>query len=314
MFDIHFSMCYNHLYRKRDDILSKLETKYKLSNIVTRFEKKFYKASNDSMFKAIFTTNKNKDLLEEIIWEAINIKVNIKTFLVQEQVKNNIHVRGKILDLIAKTDKKEINIEVNNREFDELNRRNAAFIFKRYSDNVAVSKSYNDMPDFIQINLTKDPTLKLPLVSCYKLYDKENNSEYIDNLLIYEINISKAKEMCYNKNNHMKLISILDCNEDELNSITGDEFVERVKSEINRLNQDKEFIEFLSEEDEERLYTNTIKENSFKNGVEHGIDIGISQGIISTAKKMLKKKFSKREISEVTGLSIDEIDNLKDIA
>lgn len=262
--------------------------------------KKFCKASNDSMFKTIFTADYNRDMLEELIWEAIRLKVKIEYLLLPEQKKNNIRVRGKILDLIAKVKDKEINIEVNTSVYLGLNKRNAAFIFKRYSDNVAVGNSYNEMPEFIQINFTVSDTL--PLVSVFTLYDKEHDSEYINNLKIYVINISKAKELCYNKKNDMKLISLLDCDEEELNRIKGDEIVERLKGEVKRLNKDKDFIDFISQEDEERLYLNTIKEDSYNQGIE--------QEKLSTVKNMLKEKIDINTISKITGLNINDIKKL----
>ncbi len=65
---------------------------------------------------------------------------------------------------------------------------------------------------------------------------------------------------------------MLDCNELELNETRGDVLAKKLKSEINRLNGDKDFVEYLSKEDEERLLTNTLKENSFNDTITQGIE------------------------------------------
>ena len=60
-------------------------------------------------------------------------------------------------------------------------------------------------------------------------------------------------------------------------------------------------------------YDNTIayaKEQGFKQGVESGIKQGVEQNQESTAKKMLAKGYDVSEISELTSLSPEEINNL----
>ena len=46
------------------------------TNYITK--KKFYKAKNDSMFKAIFCNENNRDLLERLIEDTLKMKVKIK--------------------------------------------------------------------------------------------------------------------------------------------------------------------------------------------------------------------------------------------
>ncbi|MEG0995201.1 MAG: hypothetical protein RSE91_04480, partial [Bacilli bacterium] len=53
-------------------------------------------------------------------------------------------------------------------------------------------------------------------------------------------------------------------------------------------------------------------EKGIKKGIKQGIEQGIEQGIINTAKKLLKNSIDINIIAESTGLSIDEIKNLKD--
>ena len=95
--------------------------------------KKFYDATNNPMFKAIFTKPKNKDLLENLIGEALKTKVEVISILPPETPKENINEKGKTLDVLVKANNKTINIELNSNYYPTLHRRNAAYIFKEYS-------------------------------------------------------------------------------------------------------------------------------------------------------------------------------------
>ena len=264
---------------------------------------KFYNLTNDKVFKAVFSKEKNRDLLEELLYEITNKKFKVISLEMTEMPKENIHKKGKILDVIAKTKDGEIvNIELNNTEADYLNRRNASYIFNLYNQKLQVSETYQNMPMFIQINLTNGKK-DVPLDGYYTLYDKKNNRTFIDNFEIYEINLEKAKKSWYNKNSEKKLLAMLACDEEELGKAMGDGYVERVQKEVKYLNEDSEFVRFMSEEDEERLYTNSLKQQYMEAGIE--------QEKINTVNNMLKENIDINTISKVTSLSIEEIQNIK---
>ena len=216
-----------------------------------------------------------------------------------------------------------INVEINTYVSNSLRRRNAGYIFKKYSELTRMGDSYNSMPMVIQINLSDLNNKEI----CYKysLYDKTNNKTYIDNLEIYEYNITKIKEMCYNKPSRYKLLSLLDCDREELNALKGDDKVERIKEEIKYLNEDPEFVRYMSDEDEARLLKNTLKTDAYEEGVEDGIEQGIQKGIeqqkelneqelkqqkLSTAKTLKENNVSIDIIIKSTGLTKDEINNI----
>ena len=73
-----------------------------------------------------------------------------------ELIKKNIYVKGKTLDVLVETDTEEINIEVNSYSNKVLRRRNASYIFNRYSNNVEVGLSIPKKPKFIQVKLTSE--------------------------------------------------------------------------------------------------------------------------------------------------------------
>lgn len=264
---------------------------------------KFYKLTNDKMFKAVFTKEKNRDLLEELLYEVTDTKFKVLTLTLTELPKDNIHIRGKILDIIAETtDRQIVNIELNNSDSEYLNRRNFAYICDAYSNAIETSKTYKNMSNFIQINLTNNKP-DIPLKEKYTVNGEITRRKYIDNLAIYEINIQKAKKSWYNEPSGKKLISLLDCDEKELKNAKGDGLVEKVKKEVKYLNNDKKFVEFLSAEREEELYINSISQEKYEEGFE--------QRNIEIAKNMLNKNLDINLISEITSLSIEKINELK---
>lgn len=273
--------------------------------------RKFYKGQNDGVFKSIFCKKTNRDVLKELIEYCIGRKVTIKELIIPELSKDNVLVKGKILDVVVDTEEGEINIELNNYRGMSLHRRNAAYIFKMYANSVNVGDSYNDMKKHIQINLTDgtdEPNM--PIKAKYTLYDKENDLEYLDNLEIYELNLAKYKELWYNEG-EANILAVLMCDEEELCKIEGNALVEKLKGEIIKMNQDKKFIEFLSAEEEERLLLNTIKEDAIREGIEQGIEKGIEQNKVVIAKNMLKKNADLNFISEITELSIEKLELLR---
>ena len=208
-----------------------------------------------------------------------------------------------------------INVEINTYVSNSLRRRNAGYIFKKYSELTRMGDSYNSMPMVIQINLSDLNNKEI----CYKysLYDKTNNKTYIDNLEIYEYNITKIKEMCYNKPSRYKLLSLLDCDLEELNALKGDDKVERIKEEIKYLNEDPEFVRYMSDEDEARLLKNTLKTDAYEDGLQKGIEQQkelneqeLKQQKLSIAKAFKENNVSIDIIIKSTGLTEDEINSI----
>ena len=284
--------------------------------------KKFYKISKDAMFKSIFCKEENWILLERLIEEVINEKVKIINLSVPELPKDKITIKGKILDVLVKTANGEINIEINSETDYYLRRRNASYIFKRYSNSIKVSESYQSMPNFIQINLSSNLKNDYPRIAIYTLYDYENKITFINNLKIYEINLVKYKEFCYNNDIKKSIIAMIDMTYEELLKVKGDKLMERLKDEAIKLNDDDDFVKLMSDEDEERLLKNSYIQDGYEKGIKQGIEQGREQGIkqgieqgikqntISLIKNMAKENIDIEQISKITGLSIEKIKEL----
>ena len=90
----------------------------------------------------------------------------------------------------------------------------------------------------------------------------------------------------------------------KLNTYWSDKHMAKLKNEAIKVNNNDEIIKLLSDEDEERLYINTMK--------AWGKEEGVKEKTIEMVKKMLEKKLDIELISELSGLSKEEIEKIKE--
>ena len=291
-------------------------------------EKRFFKASSNLMFKAIFCDEKNKDLLKELIYLSLKNSINkdVKDFkmISPELSKNILSEKGKILDVLLESKDEIINIEMNASYYEGLNRRNASYIFSKYSEDTRVSELYTKMKTFIQINFTVGLSKDDELYKIYELTDRKTKDKYIDNLVILEYNINKALQLWEDGNEEYSFLALFEADEEQLNKMAkGSGFVDKVRGEIVRLNKDQRFSEFLTAEEEEAKYKATIKYNARKEGLEEGREEGLEEGRIlgqaegraeekiNIAKELLKDGMDVQKIAKITKLEVKQIEELQ---
>ena len=88
----------------------------------------------------------------------------------------------------------------------------------------------------------------------------------------------------------------------------GDEYMSEFKKKIESLNDNREYKEFLTAEEDMKKTNNTFKEIGRREGFEDGKVLEK----VEIAKKLLNKNMDIKEIAEVTGLSLEKIQKLKE--
>ena len=86
---------------------------------------------------------------------------------------------------------------------------------------------------------------------------------------------------------------------DELSKISKDRRVNKYMDEVKRVNEDPEFREFISAEEDNRKIENSIKKELREEGQE--------EEKLEIVKNMLSKNMDIKLISEITGLTEDQI-------
>ena len=117
---------------------------------------------------------------------------------------------------------------------------------------------------------------------------------------------SKNKEEI-KKNQYMIM---LDLDKKELENMPKDKIVDKYITNVTIVNDDPEFQKYMSEEEDKKKIQNSLLSEAKEEGIEQGYTSGINDGIKQTAKNMLKRNMSIEDISEITGLSIEEIKKL----
>ena len=286
---------------------------------------KFYTCRNDRAFKEVFLNPNNSDLLKALLEFILKIKIDKLEIKKTELLSGNVNIKDKRVDAIVHTGNKKIEIEINSQNKDYLHTRSTAYICNIYQSNANVGDTYNEDTDIIQVNLTWGLGRNNEEMKIYKIMN-EKGELYVKNFIIYEINMDYYDKIWYSKNEDEikknQYMIMLDLDKKELKSMPKDKIVDKYITNVTIVNDDPEFQKYMSEEEDKKKIQNSLlseaKEEGISQGIEQGYTSGINDGIskgenkksIEIAKNMLNKNMSIEDISDITGLSIEEINKL----
>ena len=279
---------------------------------------KFYTCRNDRAFKEVFLNPNNSDLLKALLEFILKIKIDKLEIKKTELLSGNVNIKDKRVDAIVHTGNKKIEIEINSQNKDYLHTRSTAYICNIYQSNASVGDTYNEDTDIIQVNLTWGLGRNNEEMKIYKIMN-EKGELYVKNFIIYEINMDYYDKIWYSKNEDEikknQYMIMLDLDKKELKSMPKDKIVDKYITNVTIVNDDPEFQKYMSEEEDKKKIQNSLlseaKEEGIYQGIEQGYTSGINDGIKQTAKNMLNKNMPLEDISDITGLSIEEINELR---
>ena len=298
--------------------------------------KEFKKLSNDKMSKLILSNKtymtwflerflkrkiKSFQIINKIDGKEINEK-NIIELLNKELETTNVHTKNKTVDLLVKTNKEIIDIEINNTFDKNIRKRNFAYMTNIYSNSLKHGQDYDEQPKCTQINICNNIEYDYDYDNHYIIGEKHKN-KFIDdiNFLVYDI--AKYKKILYTNNN--KLINkyahliIFDCNEEELELLGRyNEMAKEIGKMIKEYNEENIYSFLTDAESYEKLYQaqlETAKEEAAEKGLQQGLQQGIEQGIemnkIKTAISLIKENIPINIISRTTGYSEEYLQTIK---
>ena len=296
--------------------------------------KKFYTCKYDRAFKEIMLKKDNIKLLKYYLEYILNVEIKQIKINNVELINGNLNTRGKRLDLYLETNAGKINVEMNAENKNYVHPRNLAYICNIYQNHTLIGKEYDQNTKIIQINFSYGLNKKKAIYK-YEIKNEEDE-RFVYNFEIYEINMEYFMKTWYNKNQEQiekyKYFIMLNLEHDELKELSKkDKVVERYMEDLNVINSDPVFIQHMTDEDDrEGIYKALLAEEKEKAilegieegieqgieegkkvGLEQGISQGISQGIQKVAKTMIENNFQIEDIIKITGLTKDEILNLK---
>lgn len=176
----------------------------------------------------------------------------------------------------------------------------------------------------IQINFSYELGKKRNNIEIYKIQN-EKGELFVKNFEIIEINMEKYVNMWYDyekegKNKKLieknQLIIMLGLEKEELEKLSKEyKKVGDFMKELDKINDDIEFREYMTyEEDQRKIFNSRIieaEEIGLAKGLAKGHAEGQKSEKLEIAKNLLNKNIDIEIISETTGLSIEEIKNLK---
>ena len=274
--------------------------------------------------------------------ESIKGRIRVQN---SEHKLSNAKERKKTSDLIIRVDKMLANFEMNNRYFDGLFIRNEAYLGKIEGESLNVSEDYSSMNSFLQVNFNNFSYFKVksPILKFYYA-DMKNRIIETGKVKKYHISLPKLKKKYYNGDKLTKLekaLLILSIDKikdlDEISKGDDDlmEAAKRIKeatfyintiglyyAEERRRQEDAMYLAYREKIATRRGYRNGRKkgiEHGYSQGISQGIEQGISQGIERGIEQernfiintMLNKGLSYDMITEITGVSNQDIKRMR---
>ncbi len=269
---------------------------------------KFYTCKSDRAFKEVFLKNNDSEPLQALLELILEIKIDYLEIKKTELLSGNVNIKDKRVDAVVYAGNKKIDIEINSQDKDYVKPRNTAYICNMYQSHTLVGELYDEKTDIVLVNLTWGLGSENDKMTKYMIMS-EDGKQYVKNFIIYEINMDYFDKLWYSKNEeeikkNMYLI-MLNLDKKELEAMPKDKrdkIVDKYITNVTIVNDNPEFQKYMSEEEDKKKIQNSL--------LSEAKEEGISQEKVSIAKNMLNKNMSIEDISDITGLSIEEINKL----
>ena len=257
----------------------------------------------------------SKILLNGFLDKSLEEKIKVLKSNTLELPYKSINSKKQRSDVVALLeDGRKAILEMNSSFYKGEPEKNLSYLCNVFSNSIKVGEDYRDVDEVILINYTFGLPDKFPEKAVYTLTDKETGLEYSKKFKIIEFNGSKILKKWYtNGEEKYKHIAMLALNKEELEELekSGDDFVKEFVKRVKEINEDTEFIEYMSKEEDEEKTRNTYYANGKEEGKAEGKTEGITFARLETARNMLKDKVPTNTIIRYTGLSKKDIKTLE---
>lgn len=300
------------------------------------------KPTNDYVFKRIFGKKGNEDITTSFIEAVTGVRydeINLEDtpILERDLFENKIG----ILDVKVIANKEnDIDLEMQVVKSEYIADRILWYWSKIYSNSIERGKSYNNTKRAICILIADFNLENLNLIEEYHTKwnireEKYSNIILTEKLEIHIIELEKLENIKTLNDTEKKLLNwckfIKNPVEVEDSIMSENEEIKKAKEELDKISQDAKERRLAELREKALMDEIAIRDSGFKEGfqegkasgikagMEQGIKEGIEQGLkegskqekILIAKNLLNLKVDINSISQATGLSAEEIENLK---
>lgn len=283
-------------------------------------ETKLLDITNDYIFKRTFGYAESGEvtriLLRDILQDNINsIELNNQTITEKELMDDKVG----IMDIKAVLDRNtqcDIEMQVVNQH--NIEKRILFYWAKMYTQTIKEGNKYNDLKKSICVLIADFELDGLKEIKKYitkwNIREEEYKSVILTDVLELVI-IELPKYMKYAKKEKRENLNLwLEFFKNpEVIMMANDNDEKDIKETKEAIKKAQENLEKISKDEHER-YLAELREKYIRDQVavqEYGYIKGKEEGIKNIIKKMREKKLSDKEIMELTGLTEEEINNLK---
>ena len=282
-------------------------------------ENKLLKVTNDYVFKRIFGKKGNEDITRSFI-EAVtseyyeDINLEDTPILERDLLENKMG----ILDVkVVANEINDIDIEMQVTKSEHIAERILWYWAKMYASSIKKGEGYSSTKRAICIMIADFKVERLKEIENYhtkwNIREEEKRDIILtDKLEIHIIELAKLKD----KDSKEKL-------KEWCKFIKAPESVEeatmkeikRAKEELDKISQDKKERRLAELREKAIMDEMAIRDSGYNEGKKDGIEEGLKNGkkirSIEIAKEMLKENIDLSLVSKITGLSINELKDIK---
>ena len=273
--------------------------------------------TSDTVFKAFMMsekTNKYKARLIHLITNIPEDELLHATYTSEELPVNNKKDKIYKTDIIVRVNKHIVNIEMNKDYYEGLIIKNGTYTNKLGSEKYEKGQNYLETEQIIQINIDNFHKYKgNKLIYEFMMREKETGEIETNLLKSYHIDLSYLDNIRYNESNELERICLLfkENNKEIQTSLRRDNIMDEAYEELERLSSDEKIIGLYDAEKVEQKILNTRLESARLEGIKQGKSEGEKNKSIEIAKNMLNKNINITDIIEITGLTKEQIEELK---
>ncbi len=279
---------------------------------------------SDVMFRTMFFNENRKKYgcyLIALLFKLDFDEVYKNTILVKPTIDEEMAEKSrKTVDYLCRIDGVLINIEMNKNKTKSNLERNLDYMFRLHGGGMK-SGGEEHYETCWQININNFTFKgKKEVIDEYMIINLKDGKEiYTNKVHIFNIYLPNIRKKDYNNlEDYEKLLLVFNENDDEvLNMLSKDDEIMKEYIKDSKGASEKEEIiglydKELNDDMLKRMEINENREEAFNEGIRKGVQEGISSNQRETAKKMLQRNLSFDLVSECTGLSVEELEKLKE--
>lgn len=276
---------------------------------------KFVSLLADSTFKYMFKDY--RDFFRKAIKSTINVDIS-EYELYNNEINSGNKSRDYRLDILLKKENDFIIIEMNKNADKRTLLKARKYLYAVAGGGLVEGEDFKKMRTIlINFNNSKYKNDKEAISVGYDLRNEKYN-DVIDEIKIYDIYLESLENVRYNASNEKETYLAMFRAEsfEEMRDIaSGNKEALKVVEELERLSENDEFKILYDAEKMRRKEINSARldgyDDGYNNGYGSGYDAGAKEKGIEIAKNLLNIGTSNEDIMKVTGLSVEELEELK---